>query len=138
MPVESALKEIIAGGQVPPDLLITYDDTHGLWEGTAIIMHGSGRAERRERAQGAAAPQVFEASILPDQLLELVKLLIESQAWEQQTPNRQPVPYESRAGLTISVGGETSSIWEWFNEMGTNRRLIQIKKKMSEMTGVTQ
>lgn len=138
MSVESALKGIIAGGQVPPDLLITYDDTHGLWGGTAIIMRGSGRGERRERPQGAAAPQVFEASVPPDQLLELVKLLIESQAWKQQTPNRQPVPDESQAALTISVGGETSSIWEWFNEMGTNRRLIQIKKKMSEMTGATR
>ena len=132
--MEGTLKATLAGGEVPPDLVITYDDMHGLWGGTAIVIRGSGSGGRRERARGDAAPEVFETTIPREQLLELVKLLIEHEAWEQRTPDRQPVPDESRATLTVSVGGQESRVWEWYNEMAKNARLIQIKTKMKEMT----
>jgi hypothetical protein len=45
-----------------------------------------------------------------------------------------PVPDESRATLTISVGGQQGGFWESFNDMAENKRLIQIKMKMSEMS----
>ena len=106
---------------------------HGLWGGTTIIVRGSGSGERRERARGEARPQVVETTVAEDQLLGLIKLLIELRAWEQQTPEREAVPDESRARLTISVGGQTSKVWEWFNEMPKNKRLIEIKGKMSEI-----
>lgn len=136
--VESALQASLMSSKVPPDLEITYDDTHGLWGGTAIIIHGSGRGERRERANGGAKPEIFETAIEQKQLLELIQLLIELEAWEQQTPDRQPLADESRATLTISVDGQRSSMWEWFNEMAKKKRLIEIKAKMSEMTRATQ
>src|ERR671910_915771 len=75
MSVEGMLKAILAGGEVPPDLVITYDDMHGLWGGTAIVIRGSGSGGRRERARGDAEPEVFETTIPREQLLELVKLL---------------------------------------------------------------
>lgn len=131
--VESALKASLMSGTVPPDLEITYDDTHGLWGGTTILIHGSGDGERQERTRGDAMPKVFETALQQKQLLELIKLLIELKAWEQQTPDRPPVPDESRATLTIGVDGQRSSIWEWFNEMAENKRLIRIKAKMSKM-----
>src|SRR2546423_1866667 len=132
MAAESALKAILQGGKIPPDLVITYDDMHGLWGGTGIIIRG-GRGERHERARGAAAPQTFETAISQAKLLELIKLLIEHEAWAQQTPDRMPVPDESRATLTISAGGATSTIWEWVNDLAGNARLLQIKLKMSEL-----
>lgn len=136
--VESALKASLMSGEVPPGLLITYDDMHGLWGGTAIIIHGSGRGERRERTRGDAKPKAFETALQQKQLSELIKLLIELKAWEQQTPDRPPVPDESRATLTISVDGQGSSTWEWFNEMAKNKRMIRIKAKMSKMTRSNQ
>ena len=134
MSVEGTLKAILTGGEVPPDLVITYDDMHGLWGGTAMVIRGSGGGARRERARGDAEPEVFETTIPRERLLELLKLLIEHEAWEQRTPERQPAPDESRATLTVSVGGRESRIWEWYNEMAKNARLIQIKTKMEEMT----
>ncbi|MFL6211968.1 MAG: hypothetical protein ACJ74W_24185 [Pyrinomonadaceae bacterium] len=127
------MKAILQGGEIPPDLVITYDDLHGLWGGLEIIIRGRGCGERREWAQGAAAPQVSETAIPQGKLLELIKLLIEHEAWAQQTPDRMPVPDESRATLTISASGATSTIWEWVNDMAGNARLLQIKLKMSEL-----
>ncbi len=136
--MKNVLEAILASGTVPQDLVITYDDVHGLWGGAVISIRGSGRGERCERAVGGAKPKVFEKAISQEQLLELVDLLIELEAWEQQTPDRQWIPDESRATLNISIGGQTSSMWERCNEMAENKRLTQIKTKMSEMTGSNQ
>src|SRR5215510_4421543 len=114
-PVEDALKTISKNRKVPPDLSITYDDMHGLWGGTTIIIRGSGIGESREREMGDAKPQIVETALSEDKLLELVQLLIELRAWEQETPERQALPDESKARLTIKVGERTSNMWEWFN-----------------------
>ena len=134
MSVESELQTILTSGQVPSDLVITYDDMHRLWGGTAIIIRGNGSGERRERARGDAKPKVFEAIIAQSQLLELIRFLVSLEAWEQQAQDRQAAPDESRATVTIRVRGQTSSVWEWYNEMEKNKRLIRIKTKMMEMT----
>ncbi len=133
MSVENSLRAL-NGNEMPKDLSISYDDMHGLWGGTSIIIRGDGKGERRERARGNAEPEVFETNVSQQQLLELIRLLLKNEAWKQKTPEREPVPDESRATLTVSVGGQTSSVWEWFNEMNKNDRLIQIKTKMTEIT----
>lgn len=135
MSVESSLKRIQTEKNVPPDLTITYDDMHGLWGGTIILIDGSGNGERRERARGDRKPKIFSKPIPKEQLMELVRLLIEQEAWEQRTPERESVPDESRATLSISVGGQSVRIWEWFNDMEKNRRLSIIKAKMKQLTG---
>jgi hypothetical protein len=134
MSVEDTLKRIQAGSEVPSDLQITYDDMHGLWGGTTIVITGKGSGERRERTRGNAEPEVFVRSVTREQVFELVKLLIEHEAWQQRTPDRDPVPDESRASLAIHVNGQSSSIWEWFNTMEKNKRLVTIKTKMKQMT----
>ncbi len=128
--VESELKAAFAGGKVPPHLSVFYSDMHGLWGGTSIVIRGRGTGERRERSRGKEKPKVVKKRIDQGQLLELIKLLIELRAWEQQTPDRPPLPDESRATLSISVNGQASESWEWFNEISKNNRLIQIKTKM--------
>jgi hypothetical protein len=52
---------------------------------------------------------------------------VELTVWQQHTPDSLPVAGESRAQLTISLDGSTSRVWERFNEMPANNRLIQIK-----------
>ena len=129
-PVEDALRTISRNRRVPPDLSITYNDMHGLWGGTTIIIRGSGSGESREREMSDTKPQIVETVVPEGKLLELVQLLIELRAWEQVTPERQPLPDESRASLKITVGERTSNMWEWFNDMSKNDRLIKIKTKM--------
>lgn len=134
MSVEATLKRIQAGNEVPSDLQISYDDMHGLWGGTTIVITGKGTGERRERERGNSEPEIFATAVTRERLLELVKLLIEHKAWEQRTPDRDPVPDESRASLRIQVNGQTSDVWEWFNDMQKNERLIKIKARMKQMT----
>lgn len=134
MSVEGSLKRIQSGSDVPSDLTVTYDDMHGLWGGTTIVITGKGDGERRERDRGRAEPKIFHKSITPEQMLELVNLLIEHEAWEQRTPDRAPLADESRASLKIQVSGQSSSIWEWFNDMEKNKRLSIIKAKMKLLT----
>ena len=131
--MENELKAIVQNRRIPPDLSITYDDMHGLWGGTTIYINGAGSGETHERPRGGTQPQIVKTTIGEDQLLGLIKLLIELKAWEQRTPERQAVPDESKATLTITTGRRTSKVWEWFNDMKKNQQLIQIKARMSDL-----
>jgi len=125
--MQEELKEILASQQVPADLSITYDDMHGLWGGSIFTVRGDGSLERQIRPPGFPAPSSSNTHISAHQLLELVRLLVEFSAWEQRTANSPPIPDESRAYLTISLKGNRSVVWERFNEMRVNDRLIRIK-----------
>ena len=131
-PIEEALTNIVATKQIPADLSVTYDDMHGLWGGLTIVVDGNGNVESRERQHGGENPKVTNTRIDREQFVDLIKLLIELKAWEQQTPEREPRPDESRARLTIKSGDRISLMWEWFNDLEKNRRLIQIKTRMRE------
>ena len=131
--IESDLKVILDTKKIPPELSITYDDMHGLWGGTKITITGAGSGEIQERDRGHEQPQISKSTLEQEQLLELVKLIIDLKAWEQRTPERKPAADESRATLTINTGAHSTTTWEWFNDMEMNRRLIQIKTKMTGM-----
>jgi hypothetical protein len=125
--MESELKRILASGQVPADLSITYDDMHGLWGGSILTVRGDGWLERQTRPRGAPMSASSKKQIGEQELLEVVRLLVELSAWKQRTLATPPIPDESRAQLTISLKGNTSQVWERFNEMPANDRLIRIK-----------
>jgi hypothetical protein len=124
------LKRIFDTRNVPADLVITYDDMHGLWGGTTITIHGDGHMERRTQQMGVAEVDMTQTQIDEPALIELIDLLIKLTAWEQVTPDDMLIPDESRAHLTISVNGHTSNMWERFNEMVANNRLIQVKNRL--------
>jgi hypothetical protein len=125
--MKSALNEMLASQRVPADLSIIYDDMHGLWGGSTYTVQGDGSIEWQVRPRGAPAPTTSEKRISERELLALVRLLVELSAWEQRTADRPPVPDESRAYLTITLDGKLSRMWEWYNDMRANGRLIQVK-----------
>ena len=133
--MEAELNEILASQRVPADLIIVYDDMHGLWGGSILTARGDGHLERQVRPRGAPAPRSSEKLIGEPELLELVRLLVALSAWEQRTAERQPVPDESRAYLTISLSGEVSTTWERYNEMRSNNRFLRIKGWMEGQFG---
>jgi hypothetical protein len=128
--MEEALKGIVATHSVPADLTVTYDDMHGLWGGTTVTVRGDGSVERRTRALGAPEAEVTRKQVGGHELVDFVRLLVELEAWEQRTADEQPVADESRARLTISVGGGCSSVWERAREMRANDRLLRIKSSL--------
>jgi hypothetical protein len=82
---------------------------------------------------GDPEPEVFSAEVSRGQLLELIRLLVETEAWEQRAPERMPVPDEGSATLLIRAGGQESTTWELTHEMARSCRLILIKDKISEI-----
>jgi len=131
--MKNALAAILAAGAVPAALAITYDDMHGLWGGVTITIRGDGRVERQSRALGEPTTQVYRTAVDHQLLLDLLRLLVQLDAWEQHIPDRPPLPDESRAVLTISVGGRASRVWERFNDLAANNRLVQIKSWLEQL-----
>jgi hypothetical protein len=94
---------------------------------TTSTVRGDGSLERRTQALGTSAAQVRHTTIDQHMLLDLVRLLVQLDVWEQPIPDRPPVPDERRAALTISVNGSASRMWEQFNDLVANNRLVQFK-----------
>ncbi len=103
---------------------------HGLWGGLTIVVSGTGAYERQERVRGASTPTVITGTLDRQQLQELASLLVDLKAWEQRVPERAPVPDESRATLRIRVGTTEVAIWEWYNDLPKNDRIVQISDRM--------
>jgi hypothetical protein len=132
--MENELKAIIASHHAPADLTIIYDDMHGMWGGSILTLRGDGSLERQTKATGSQTAEIVQTKISERELVELIRLLVELSAWEQRTPEPEFfVVGESHARLKISIQGGMSSIWERFNHMQANNRLIQIKNWMETL-----
>ena len=131
------LKNIIATNSIPTELTITYDDMHGLWGGTMITVRGDGSVECQTKHMGAPKAEITRRRVDSRELVELIRLLIDLEAWEQRSADKQPIVGESRAYLTISVKEDASRVWERVNEMVANNRLVQIKTRLEELLNRT-
>lgn len=63
-------------------------------------------------------------------------LLIKLAAWSQRTPERQARPDESRARLMIRIGTERSEIWEWYNDLSENQRIVQVRDRIRRLSSI--
>src|SRR4051812_14774591 len=109
--MEQHLKDI-ATGLATQNLGIVYSDMHGLWGGVTITLSTSGDYELLERARGAIVPELVRRTVTIDQVHEVIRLLLEARAWEQQPLERTPLPDEVLATLTLKSSDAESSIWE--------------------------
>lgn len=124
--LEANLRSAASGGSLL-DFTVTYSDMHGLWGGTSVSLTGAGAYERAEQPRGAPAPTVVRRAVDERRVREVAALLVAIEAWEQYTPERTPLPDESRATLAVRCGGAESAIWEDYNELGRNGRLIRVR-----------
>jgi hypothetical protein len=124
--MEQQLRQLVEG-RATDDLTIVYSDMHGLWGGLTITLSTSGAYEYLERTRGASGPEVVRGTVAPARIQDVVRLLLELKAWEQRTPERVPVPDEGRATLTLRADGAESSIWEWYNDLAKNARLVRVR-----------
>ena len=120
-PISMRLKAIVAGAEVPPDLEVLYDETHGLWGEFKIIIRGDGGVQCRDGRVYKPRKGVTHASINSQQIINLLGLLIEHRVWEQRMPRRLVIPDETLAVLRVSVGGLMATVWELNSDMAENR-----------------
>ena len=128
--LRAALLELQGGRGALATLAVTYDDMHGLHGGLTLTIHGDGRVEQRAVRQKVGHPR---PRVSPKDLQQLVALLVEVAAWEQRVPPRPPVPDESQAALRVSVGGERAVIWEWYNDLAKNDRILRVRELMKKI-----
>jgi len=128
--IKDSLNELSVGKGELGQLKVTYDDLHGLHGGLRLEIRGNGMV-----IQKAVRKKVDPAKkkIGKTDLMALINILIEQQAWVQRTPERDPVPDESRAKLTIVYAGHSSVIWEWYNDLKAKQRIIVIRELMKRI-----
>jgi len=127
--VRQALLGIIAGKLDPKPFSVTYDDLHGLWGGLTLTIHGDGKVEQTAVRVAAGTPRPASR----EGVLTLVRLLLKEEAWAQRESERAPRPDESRARLVIRYGTYTTQIWEWYNDLIQNQRIVKIRELMKRI-----
>jgi hypothetical protein len=122
--------EQVAGGKLPLEpLVVLYDDLHPFHGGFWLAIHGDGKVEQDAKREQIGEPK----KVARADVLKLLALVRKQRAWEQRTPERAPVPDESRARLTIAWRDRQSMIWEWYNELAANKRMIEIRELMKQI-----
>jgi hypothetical protein len=130
--MEQQLKDF-AEGRACHDLTITYSDMHGLWGGVTVTLSSGGAYQRLERTRGASVADVVRGTVAAARTQAIARLLLEIKAWEQHTPERAPVPDESRATLTLQSGDSEVSIWERYNDLEANDRLVRVRSVLLDL-----
>ena len=130
--MEQQLKDL-AEGRATQNLSIVYTDMHGLWGGVTITLSTSGAYELLERARGQMVPDLLHKTITPAQVQNVIRLLLEARMWEQQPLQRTPIPDEVLATLTLKSGDIEASIWELYNNLEKNNRLVRLRRLLLEL-----
>jgi hypothetical protein len=133
--MEQILKDF-AEGHANQNLTIVYSDMHGLWGGVTITLSTSGAYELLERARGAIVPDLVQRTVTLAHVQEVFRLLLETRAWEQQTLQRAPMPDEVLATLTLRTDDAEASIWELYNNLERNGRLVRVRRSLLDLAAV--
>jgi hypothetical protein len=132
--IETALRRSIAS-QPEPDLSVRYRDMNSFSGGTVIELRSDGffrRWDTKGMQENFLALE-NDGKVEISRLRPLLELLIEVEAWRQLTPERHAVPDESQAKVSITSGTHRSVVWEWYNEMRANNRIVRIREVMEAL-----
>ena len=129
-PLDDSLATATREVRVARDLVLTYDDLHGLHGGDRYELEGR-ELVHTHKARGPAPATETRVTLSGSQLKELAELLHGQALWEQRTPARQARPDESRARLSMTLDGQSAEVWEWYNEMPANDRLVRVRAALS-------
>lgn len=127
--VKKALEEVAADKGDLSKLTLTWDDLHGLHGGLTLTITGDGKVSQKAAHVKPGEPK---EKVDPKDVKELVKLLVRHEAWAQRVPERAAVPDESRAWFTIAVGDQSVMVWEWYNDLAKNKRLVEVRDLMKK------
>ena len=116
-------------GHIPAGLEVVYDDYHPLWGGLRIEVNAAGAldAHRWRPGDGSDDGERWAGRVSAAELDALLAVLVDIEAWAQRTEGPETRIDEGRASLVVRLGGQSSRIWEWSNDLHANRRIIRIK-----------
>jgi hypothetical protein len=126
--IQEALARLAKGGGEWKRFSVTYDDLHGLHGGLTLTIHGTGKVTQKVVRQKAGE----EKEVTETELKQLVELLQKHKAWEQKEVERPVVPDESKARLVIKYEDDSVTVWEWYNDLPKNKRLLEIREAMKK------
>lgn len=114
--------------QIPAaSLRITYEELHPNQDGPRIVIKGTGAIQR----EGAGTNGYTNLGLA--EIENLVRVLIDMEAWEQRSPYRETASNESQAYLRVQVGGASSEIWEWYDELDSNQRIVKVVDQLKKL-----
>lgn len=125
--------EAFTEGRAAHNLTIVYSDMHWLWGGVTLTLSTSGAYERLQHLRESIVPDLVRKTVTPAQIQELIRLLREIKGWEQHTLERTPMPDEARATLTLRTDEVETSIWELFNNLERNGRLVRVRRLLLDL-----
>ena len=127
--VSFSLRALLDDEISPASLRVTYEEIHSTQDGPRLIVKGTGQVQQ----EGEVANAGMYPDLSPAEVENLVRLLLDIEAWEQRTPWRETASDEIRAYLRVQVGGASSEIWEWYDELDDNRRIVQLLDQLKKV-----
>jgi hypothetical protein len=126
--IQDAIDQLAKGSEEWRQFSLTYTDLHGLHGGLTLTIHGDGKVTQESVHEKVGE----EKEVLEAELKQLVELLQKHRAWEQKEVERPAVPCESTARLVIKYGDDSVTVWEWYNDLPKNKRLVEIREAMKK------
>ena len=127
--VSSNLRALLADEFSPTSLRVTYEEIHPTQDGPRLMIKGTGQIQQT----GAGATPGVYPDLSPAEVENLVRLLLDIEAWKQRTPWREAASNEIRAYLRVQVGGASSEIWEWYDKLDDNQRIVQLLDQLKKV-----
>lgn len=128
--VKKALQELAQEKGDLSKLTVTWNDLHAIHGGLRLTIGGDGKATQEAKREKAGE---LKEKVEAKDVKELVQLLVRHEAWAQRVPERAAVPDESRARLTIAVGDQSVTVWEWYNSLERTKRLVEVRDLMKKI-----
>ncbi len=124
--IEAALAKLVKGEGDWKKLSMTYSDLHPFHGGLTLTIDGSGKVTQQALREKVGE----EREVSKQELKRLVELLQSHKAWEQKVPARLANPDESKARFTIKYGDDVVEVWEWYNDLRKNKRIVELREAM--------
>jgi hypothetical protein len=134
--IADGLENAHESGSAPTGLRVVYDDYEREQGGDRIELKGDGslRGDRWRPGETEGEGRYWEGRVPESSVAALVRLLIEIRAWEQEA-EEEPARLEARrATLTIEIGGDRSTIWEYASDLESRGRIHQVKTHLDALS----
>jgi class 3 adenylate cyclase len=131
--VHAGLLSFLDSETSPASLRIIYEELHPTQEISRIVIQGSGEVRQEGEMLGGDIPPLRLA-----EMENLIRLLIDIEAWEQKIPWRETDSPKGRAYLRVQVEGVSSEIWEWYDELDSSRRMVKVLDQLKKFVLLDQ